>query len=101
MPTDCAASFDGLRVVPKPYLVDRLTSLSSPRLAKPLGLSGRLSTAERCAITFRSAPCSRREGILRALCDVRSLWDSWGQVAGSVDDLQDELARESSSLARG
>jgi mRNA interferase MazF len=34
MPTDCAASFDNLRVVPKAYLVDRLTSLSSPRLAE-------------------------------------------------------------------
>jgi mRNA interferase MazF len=34
MPTDCAASFDNLRVVPKAYLVGRLTSLSSPRLAE-------------------------------------------------------------------
>lgn len=32
MPTDCAASFDNLRVVPKAYLVDRLTSLNSVRL---------------------------------------------------------------------
>jgi mRNA interferase MazF len=34
MPTDCAASFDNLRVVPKAYLVDRLTSLNSLRLAE-------------------------------------------------------------------
>lgn len=34
MPTECAASFDNLRVVPKAYLVDRLTSLSSLRLAE-------------------------------------------------------------------
>lgn len=34
MPTDCAASFDILRVVPKAYLVDRLTSLNSLRLAE-------------------------------------------------------------------
>ncbi len=34
MPSECAASFDNLRVVPKAYLVDRLTSLSSLRLAE-------------------------------------------------------------------
>jgi mRNA interferase MazF len=34
VPTECAASFDNLRVVPKAYLVDRLTSLSSLRLAE-------------------------------------------------------------------
>ena len=34
MPTDCVASFDNLRVVPKAYLVDRLTSLNSLRLAE-------------------------------------------------------------------
>jgi mRNA interferase MazF len=34
MPTECAASFDNLRVVPKTYLVDRLTSLNSLRLAE-------------------------------------------------------------------
>jgi mRNA interferase MazF len=34
MPAECAASFDNLRVVPKAYLVDRLTSLSSLRLAE-------------------------------------------------------------------
>ena len=34
MPADCAASFDNLRVVPKAYLVDRLTSLNSVRLAE-------------------------------------------------------------------
>lgn len=34
MPTECAASFDNLRVVPKAYLVDRLTSLNAVRLAE-------------------------------------------------------------------
>ena len=34
MPTECAASFDNLRVVPKAYLVERLTSLDSVRLAE-------------------------------------------------------------------
>ena len=29
MPTDCAVSFDNLRVVPKAYLVDRVCSLDS------------------------------------------------------------------------
>ena len=33
MPSECAASFDNLRVVPKAYLVDRLTSLNPVRLA--------------------------------------------------------------------
>ena len=32
MPTECAASFDNLRVVPKSYLVDRLCSLDPTRL---------------------------------------------------------------------
>jgi mRNA interferase MazF len=32
MPTECAASFDNLRVVPKSYLVDRLCSLEPTRL---------------------------------------------------------------------
>lgn len=32
MPTECAASFDNLRVVPKAYLVARLTSLSADRV---------------------------------------------------------------------
>ena len=32
MPTECAASFDNLRVVPKRYLVDRLCSLDPTRL---------------------------------------------------------------------
>jgi mRNA interferase MazF len=32
MPTDCAASFDNLRVVPKAYLVDRVCSLDSVRM---------------------------------------------------------------------
>jgi mRNA interferase MazF len=32
MPTDCAASFDNLRVVPKAYLVDRVCSLDSTRM---------------------------------------------------------------------
>jgi mRNA interferase MazF len=32
MPTECAASFDNLRVVPKSYLVDRLCSLGPTRL---------------------------------------------------------------------
>ena len=34
MPTECVASFDNLRVVPKAYLVERLTSLGSVRLAQ-------------------------------------------------------------------
>jgi mRNA interferase MazF len=32
MPTDCAASFDNLRVIPKAYLVDRVCSLDSTRM---------------------------------------------------------------------
>jgi mRNA interferase MazF len=34
MPTDCAASFDNLRVVPKAYLVDRVCSLDSTRMVE-------------------------------------------------------------------
>jgi len=34
MPTECAASFDNLRVVPKAYLVDRMCTLEPPRLAE-------------------------------------------------------------------
>ena len=32
MPTECAASFDNLRVVPKTHLVDRICSLGPARL---------------------------------------------------------------------
>ena len=32
MPTDCVASFDNLRVVPKAYLVDQICALRPPRL---------------------------------------------------------------------
>ena len=32
MPSECAASFDNLRVVPKAYLVERLTALDPIRL---------------------------------------------------------------------
>ncbi len=32
MPTECAASFDNLRVVPKAYLVERLCALDATRL---------------------------------------------------------------------
>ena len=32
MPTECAASFDNLRVVPKAYLVDRLCALDASRM---------------------------------------------------------------------
>lgn len=32
MPTDCAASFDNLRVVPKSYLVDRVCALDATRM---------------------------------------------------------------------
>jgi mRNA interferase MazF len=32
MPTECAASFDNLRVVPKAYLVDRICTLAPTRL---------------------------------------------------------------------
>lgn len=32
MPTECAASFDNLRVVPKAYLVDRICVLDPARL---------------------------------------------------------------------
>lgn len=34
MPTECAASFDNLRVVPKSYLVDRLCMLEPMRLVE-------------------------------------------------------------------
>ena len=34
MPTDCVASFDNLRVVPKAYLVDEICALRPPRLAE-------------------------------------------------------------------
>lgn len=34
MPTECAASFDNLRVVPKRYLVARVCTLSPVRLAE-------------------------------------------------------------------
>ena len=34
MPTECAASFDNLRVVPKAYLVDRLCTLEALRLVE-------------------------------------------------------------------
>lgn len=34
MPTECAASFDNLRVVPKSYLVDRVCTLDSTRLVE-------------------------------------------------------------------
>ena len=34
MPTDCAASFDNLRVVPKAYLVGRLCRLDPVRLVE-------------------------------------------------------------------
>lgn len=37
MPTDCAASFDNLRVVPKAYLVDRLCVLDQIRLIEACG----------------------------------------------------------------
>lgn len=33
MPTECAASFDNLTVVPRPNLTGRICSLSAPRLA--------------------------------------------------------------------
>lgn len=34
MPSDCAASFDNLRVVPKAYLVDRLCALDPLRMVE-------------------------------------------------------------------
>ena len=34
MPTDCVASFDNLRVVPKAYLVDRQCTLEPARLVE-------------------------------------------------------------------
>jgi mRNA interferase MazF len=34
MPTECAVSFDNLRVVPKAYLVDRVCVLDAARLAE-------------------------------------------------------------------
>ena len=34
MPTECAASFDNLRVVPKGYLVDRVCALDASRLVE-------------------------------------------------------------------
>ncbi len=32
MPSDCAASFDNLRVVSKGYLIDRICTLDAPRM---------------------------------------------------------------------
>jgi mRNA interferase MazF len=37
MPTDCAASFDNLRVVPKAYLVERQCTLDPLRLVEACG----------------------------------------------------------------
>lgn len=37
MPTECAASFDNLRVVPKSHLVDRVCTLDPTRLAEACG----------------------------------------------------------------
>jgi mRNA interferase MazF len=37
MPTQCAASFDNLRVVPKAYLVDRLCALDVTRMVEACG----------------------------------------------------------------
>lgn len=34
MPSDCAASFDNLRVVPKAYLVDRVCTLDPVRMVE-------------------------------------------------------------------
>ena len=34
MPTECAASFDNLRVVPKSLLVDKICTLGPDRLAE-------------------------------------------------------------------
>ncbi len=34
MPSDCAASFDNLRVVPKAYLVDRVCALEAIRMVE-------------------------------------------------------------------
>lgn len=34
MPSDCAASFDNLRVVPKAYLVDRVCALDPRRIVQ-------------------------------------------------------------------
>jgi mRNA interferase MazF len=34
MPTECAASFDNLRVVPKAYLVERLCGLDARRMVE-------------------------------------------------------------------
>jgi mRNA interferase MazF len=34
MPTDCAASFDNLRAIPKAYLVGRVRSLDSTRMVE-------------------------------------------------------------------
>jgi len=40
MPTDCVASFDNLRVVPKAYLVDLICTLRPPRLAEACAAIG-------------------------------------------------------------
>ncbi len=37
MPTECAASFDNLRVVPKAYLADRVCALDPMRLVEACG----------------------------------------------------------------
>jgi mRNA interferase MazF len=37
MPTDCAASFDNLRVVPKSYLVERVCLLDPVRMVEACG----------------------------------------------------------------
>jgi mRNA interferase MazF len=45
MPTECAASFDNLRVVPKAYLTERLCSLAPMRVIEACGA---LRTAVDC-----------------------------------------------------
>jgi mRNA interferase MazF len=40
MPTECAVSFDNLRVVPKAFLVDRVCVLDATRLVEPYAALG-------------------------------------------------------------
>ncbi len=45
MPTDCVASFDNLRVVPKAYLVEEICALQPTRLT------------EACAVVLAAIDC--------------------------------------------
>ena len=46
MPQECAATFDNLRVVPKAYLVDRITQLGPTRMREACGAARRALDCE-------------------------------------------------------